>query len=76
MTTTTDTSTTVELTTSKTIETLKSTSSFLNRQIINECGSICHPESVPNGTTLSDCSITFTGTKANVWYAVAVQVWV
>jgi hypothetical protein len=54
--------------------TLKSTSSYPTRQAINECGGICYPGSVPNGTTLSNCTITFTASKAGVWYAVALQV--
>jgi hypothetical protein len=54
--------------------TLKSTSSYPTRQAINECGGICYPGSVPNGTTLSSCTITFTGSRAGVWYAIALQV--
>ena len=54
--------------------TLKSTSSYPHRQAIDECGGICYPDSLPNGTTLSNCTITFTGLKAGTWYAVAVQV--
>ncbi|CAF1161339.1 unnamed protein product [Adineta steineri] len=54
--------------------TLKSTSSYPHQQAIDECGGICYPGSVPNGTTLSNCTITFTGLIPNTWYAVAVQV--
>ena len=73
-TTTRTTTTTAEPTTTETIGTLKSTSSFPIRQAIDECGGICYPGSLPNGTTLSNCAITFTGTRAGVWYAVAIQV--
>ncbi|CAM4873029.1 unnamed protein product [Rotaria socialis] len=58
----------------ETIGTLKSTSSYPTRQAINECGGICYPGSLPNGTTLSNCTITFTGMTAGIWYAVAIQV--
>jgi len=54
--------------------TLKLTSSYPNRQSIDECGGICYPTSVPIGTTLSNCALNFTGSKAGVWYAVAIQV--
>jgi hypothetical protein len=50
------------------------TSSYPNIQPINECGGICYPSSVPSGTTLSGCTISFTGLIPNTWYAVAVQV--
>ena len=73
-TTSTQSSTTISLTTTETIGTLKSTSSYPVRQAINECGGICYPGSVPNDTTLSNCTITFTGRRAGVWYAVAIQV--
>ncbi|CAF2872547.1 unnamed protein product [Rotaria sp. Silwood2] len=64
----------INITTTETPETPKSTSSFPIRQAIDECADICYPNSVPSGTTLSNCTITFTGTKAGVWYAVAIQV--
>jgi hypothetical protein len=51
-----------------------STSSYPHRQAIDECGGICYPGSVPNGTSLANCTITFTGLRAGTWYAVAVQV--
>ena len=71
-TTTTDTTTT---TTMDTPGTLKPTSSFPNRQAVDECGDICYPGSLPNGTELSpNCTLTFTGTKANTWYGVSLQV--
>ena len=67
--------TTTETTTMETPGTLKSTSSFPNRQAIDECGGICYPGSLPNGTNLSSsCTLTFTGMKANTWYGVAIQV--
>lgn len=50
------------------------TSSYPNRQPIDECGGICYPDSLPNGTTLSNCVLNFTGYKANTWYGVAIQV--
>ena len=75
-TTTTDTTTTTEVTTTETLGTVKSTSSFPARQAINECGGICYPGSLPNGTTLSNCTITFTPPRAGVWYAAAIQVFV
>ena len=65
-TTTTIATTTVETTTTETAGTLKSTSSFPVRQALDECGGICYPDSLPNGTTLTNCTITFTGTRAGV----------
>ena len=35
---------------------------------------ICYPGSVPNGTTLSGCTISFIGLVPDTWYAVALQV--
>lgn len=61
-------------TTTETPGTIKSTSSFPHRQAIDECGGICFPQSLPNTTTLSNCTITFTGTKVNTWYGVSIQV--
>ncbi|CAF3745393.1 unnamed protein product [Rotaria sp. Silwood1] len=61
-------------TTLETVGTLKSTSTYPIRQAIDECADICYPDRVPTGTTLSNCTITFTGDKAGVWYAVAIQV--
>jgi hypothetical protein len=61
-------------TTLETPGTLMPTSSYPNIQPINECGGICYPSSVPSGTTLSGCTISFTGLIPNTWYAVAVQV--
>lgn len=54
--------------------TLAATSSYPNRQALDECGGICYPSSVPNGTTLSNCTLSFTGLISGVWYAVAIQV--
>ena len=65
------------VTTTTTVDTpgtLKSTSSYPNQQAIDECGGICYPGSLPSGTTMSNCTISFTGLTAGVWYAVAVQV--
>lgn len=61
-------------TTVETPGTLRSTSSYPIRQAIDECGGICFPSSVPNGTTLSNCTLSFRGLVPNAWYAVAVQV--
>ena len=63
-----------ETTTTEVPGTLKSTSSFPQRQTIDECGDICYPDSVPANTTLDGCTITFTGTVAGAWYGIAVQV--
>ena len=52
----------------------RSTSSFPVRQAIDECAGICYPNTVPSGTTLSNCTLTFTGLIPDTWYAVAVQV--
>ena len=71
---TTSASTTDNTTTVETPGTLKTTSSYPQRQAIDECGDICYPGSVPNGTTLSNCKVTFTGLRANTWYALALQV--
>ena len=61
-------------TTAETPGTIKSTSSYPNHQAIDECGGICYPSSVPNGTTLSNCTITFKGLVPDTWYAVSLQV--
>ena len=53
---------------------LKSTSSYPSRQAIDECGGICYPGSMPNGTTLSGCTLSFRGLVPNTWYGVAMQV--
>jgi hypothetical protein len=65
---------TTTTTTVDTPGTLKSTSSYPQRQAIDECGDICYPSSVPNGTTLSNCTLSFTGLIAGAWYAVSIQV--
>lgn len=41
---------------------------------IDECGRACYPTSMPIGTTLSNCTLNFTGPVANTWYAAAIQV--
>ena len=61
-------------TTAETPGTIKTTSSFPNYQAIDECGGICSPGTLPNGTTLSGCTITFKGLVPNTWYAVSLQV--
>jgi hypothetical protein len=65
---------TVVTTTIDTPGTLQPTSSYPNRQPIDECGGICYPSSVPNGTSLSNCTLSFDGLVPNTWYAVAIQV--
>ena len=65
---------TTPTTTVETPGTLISTASYGKRQAIDECGSICYPKSVPNGTTLSNCTLSFIGLIPNTWYAVAIQV--
>lgn len=55
--------------------TLPTTISYATRQAIDECGSICYPSGLPNGTTLtSNCTLTFTGLVPNTWYAISLQV--
>jgi len=71
---TTTAATTISTTTIETTGTLRSTSSYPVRQAINECADVCYPNSLPSGTTLNGCTISFTGTRANTWYAVAIQV--
>ncbi|CAF3738240.1 unnamed protein product, partial [Adineta steineri] len=66
--------TTESTTTLETAGTLPLTSSYPVRQAIDECGGICYPNTVPNGTTLSNCTLTFTGLTPNTWYAVSIQV--
>jgi hypothetical protein len=65
---------TTSTTTIDTPGTLKTTSSYIHRNAIDECGDICYPGSMPNGTTLSNCTLSFTGMRAGTWYAVAIQV--
>jgi hypothetical protein len=66
--------TTLGTTTIETAGTLASTSSYPHQQAIDECGGICYPSSVPSGTTLSGCTISFIGLVPNTWYAVSLQV--
>ena len=73
-TTTSTATTTADITTTETVGTPKSTSTYPVRQAIDECGGICYPSTVPNGTTLSNCTISFTPTRVGVWYAFAIQV--
>ncbi|CAF4990732.1 unnamed protein product [Rotaria sp. Silwood1] len=61
-------------TTIETSGTIASTLSYGTRQAIDECGGICYPNGLPNGTTLSNCTLSFTGLVPNTWYAVAIQV--
>ena len=49
------------------------TNTFGN-ETINECGGICYPGSVPNGTVRSGCTILFRGYVVNTWYGIALQV--
>jgi hypothetical protein len=41
---------------------------------IDECANVCYPASVPSGTTLSNCTLSFQGPIVNISYAVAIQV--
>ncbi|CAF1047954.1 unnamed protein product [Rotaria sordida] len=41
---------------------------------IDECSSICYSSSLPSGTTLSNCTLSFTGLVPNTCYPVALQV--
>lgn len=41
---------------------------------LDECGGICHTNGLPNSTTLSNCTVSFTGLVAGAWYVVALQV--
>ncbi|CAF4494158.1 unnamed protein product, partial [Rotaria sp. Silwood2] len=66
--------TTTSITTIETQATLKSTVSYPNRQSIDECGDICYPNNIPSSTSLSNCTISFTGLTAGIWYAVSIQV--
>lgn len=61
-------------TTVDTPATLKPTSSYPVRQAIDECGGICYPSSMPNGTNLTGCTLSFTGLVPGTWYAAAIQV--
>ena len=65
---------TIPTTTSETLGTIATTVSYNQRQAIDECGGICYPSSVPAGTTLSNCTISFKGLKAGTWYGISVQV--
>jgi hypothetical protein len=67
-------STSSAATTTETAGTQKTTSLFPVRQAIDECGGICNPTSTPTGTTLSNCTLNFTGLIPDTWYAVSVQV--
>jgi hypothetical protein len=61
-------------TTIETPGTLAPTSSYPHLQAIDECGGICYPSSMPNGTILSGCTLSFQGLVSGAWYAVAIQV--
>jgi hypothetical protein len=41
---------------------------------VNECGGVCYPASMPSGVNLSNCTLSFTGPVAGIWYAAAIQV--
>lgn len=45
-----------------------------NNQTFDECAGVCYPNSVPNGTFLSGCTIHFIGYVVNTWYGIAIQV--
>jgi uncharacterized protein with PQ loop repeat len=41
----------------------------------SECGNVCPPASLPNGTSISsDCNLTITGANVDDWYSVAIEV--
>jgi hypothetical protein len=42
--------------------------------VVDECSGICYPSSLPNGTTLSNCTLLFIGLIPGVWYGAALQV--
>ena len=46
----------------------------IQNQSIDECGGICYPSSVPNGTVLSGCTILFKAYVPNTYYGIAIQV--
>ena len=73
-TTRTTTSVPTSLSTNETPGTIRTTSSYINRQTIDECGGICYPTNTPLGTSLDNCTLTFTGLVVGAWYAIAIQV--
>jgi hypothetical protein len=40
----------------------------------SECAGVCYPGSLPSGTNISNCTVTFEGPTAGIWYAAAIQV--
>ncbi len=42
--------------------------------LIDECSGACYPTSMPSGTNLSNCTLSFQGPIAGIWYAAAIQV--
>jgi len=40
----------------------------------DECADACYPTGLPSGTTLSNCTLTFTGLSGGIWYAISLQV--
>lgn len=42
--------------------------------VVDECGNACHPASMPSTVSLSNCTLNFTGSVSNTWYAIAIQV--
>jgi hypothetical protein len=57
-----------------TLGTLASTSSYVYPAATDECSGICYPASMPSGTTLSNCTLSFEGLVPNTWYGAAIQV--
>lgn len=41
---------------------------------VDECGGVCYPAGLPSGTTLSNCTVGFTGPTAGSYYSLAIQV--
>lgn len=60
----------------RTVDVTQSKALIYGNELVNECGGICYPNTVPADTTLSgsNCTISFKGTVPNTWYAVAIQV--
>lgn len=41
---------------------------------VDECDGICYPSSVPTGTYLEGCTVSFIGYVVGTWYGIAIQV--
>lgn len=49
-------------------------SPMLSPTFADECDDVCPTTGFPSGTTLSNCTLTFTGTTSGIWYVISVQV--